>query len=104
VSGPAGVLDEAALRRILAETIAPLQAELAAIKAAEATSTPPLLTPEGFAQLLNVNVRTLRRLALAGDVPPGMRVGTKLVRWRRDVVERWLESCGQALSIRRRRA
>jgi excisionase family DNA binding protein len=103
MTGPVIVTDEA-LRRILTEALAPLQAELAAIKAARATPTSPLIGPAEFAQLLGVDVRTLRRLTLAGDLPPGIRVGPKLLRWRRDVVDRWLESGGRDLSIRRRRA
>jgi predicted DNA-binding transcriptional regulator AlpA len=98
------IVDEAALRRILADAIAPLQAELAAIKTAQATSTSPMLKPKEVARLLNVDERSLRRMALAGDIPPGVRVGSKLLRWPRAVIERWIESGGRDLSIRRRRA
>ena len=97
MTAPVVMIDEATLRRILAEEIAK------AIGPLKPTALPMMGAAE-LAQLLRVNVRTLRRMALAGDVPAGTRIGGKTLRWDRRVVSRWLESGGQDLSIRRRRA
>lgn len=101
MTGPVIVTDEAALRRIVAEALSPIIAEMAAIRAAQQTPAAPLMGPDELAKLLDVHPRTLHRMELAGDIPPAFRVGTKLVRWQRATIDRWLESGGRDLSIRR---
>src|SRR5262249_10257474 len=103
VTGPVIMIDEAALRCIVAEEVAKavdsMRVEIRL--ALKAPSTAPLIDPDEFAALLVVHPRTLHRMELAGDVPTAIRIGPKTVRWRRDVIDRWLESGGKALSIRR---
>jgi excisionase family DNA binding protein len=65
----------------------------------------PLLTDREVAELLVVKPDTVRRWAASGRLP-SVRLGGRLVRFRSDDVERWIE--GQAtngatrLSLRRR--
>jgi excisionase family DNA binding protein len=49
-----------------------------------------LLTAKDVAGLLNVDIRTLRRLRHLGDVPKPITVG-RVLRWRRRDLDRWLE-------------
>jgi excisionase family DNA binding protein len=49
-----------------------------------------LLTPEQFAELLQVAPRTLQRLRHLGEVPKPIEVGGSL-RWRKRDVDRWME-------------
>lgn len=49
-----------------------------------------LITQEQFAALLATNVRTLRRMAAAGTLPPSISL-TSRPRWRRSDVERFLK-------------
>ena len=103
-----GPIDEAGLRRALAEALAPIQAELAAMRAAQAAPQAPMVAPEEFAAMLGVHPRTLHRMELAGDVPPAIRVGAKTVRWHRAVVEEFIrtgrvDSQPDRLHIRRKR-
>ena len=49
-----------------------------------------LMTAKDVAGLLNVDIRTLRRLRHLGDVPKPITVG-RVLRWRRRDVDRWLE-------------
>jgi hypothetical protein len=101
MSAAVTILDEVALRRIVAEEVArliePLRAEI------KAAHQPPaaLMGPDELAKLLDVHPRTLHRMELAGDIPPAFRVGTKVIRWQRATLARWLESGGKDLSIRR---
>jgi predicted DNA-binding transcriptional regulator AlpA len=108
VTTPVIVVEDAALRRIVAEAIAPLVAELTAIRAAQLAPTSPLMGPDEFAKLLDVHPRTLHRMELAGDIPAAIRIGPKTVRWRRDMVDEFLrtgrvDSAPKTLSIRRSR-
>jgi len=48
-----------------------------------------LLTAEQLAQLLQMSLRSIRRKASDGELPPPIRLG-RLTRWRRDVIESWL--------------
>jgi len=50
---------------------------------------PQLLTAEQLAQLLQMSLRSIRRKASDGELPPPIRLG-RLTRWRRDVIESWL--------------
>ncbi len=49
-----------------------------------------LITQEQFAAILAVDVRTLRRMAAAGTLPPSISL-TSRPRWRRSDVERFLK-------------
>ena len=49
-----------------------------------------LMTAKDVAGLLNVDIRTLRRLRHLGDVPKPITVG-RVLRWRRRDIARWLE-------------
>lgn len=51
-----------------------------------------LLTREEVAALLRVHVRTLRRMALEGVIPPPIRIGERVIRWRRETLTTWLNA------------
>jgi excisionase family DNA binding protein len=48
-----------------------------------------LLTASQVASMLSVSRRQVWRLASAGILPGRVKIG-KLVRWRRDEIERWI--------------
>jgi excisionase family DNA binding protein len=48
-----------------------------------------LLTAADLARRLNCSERTVRRMRLAGHLPPAVRLG-KLVRWQPQAIERWI--------------
>lgn len=50
-----------------------------------------LLTAAQFADLLGVNVRTLRRLLARGTIPQPIRYNRRLVRWKRSVVKQYID-------------
>lgn len=54
-----------------------------------ATPSPVMLDVEGFAGLLGVSTRHVRRLVDAGKCPQPVRLGG-CVRWPRPAVERWI--------------
>jgi excisionase family DNA binding protein len=60
----------------------------AAVEASHAAPS-ALLTRDQLAELLQVDVRTLRRLELLGSIPNAIEIGG-LKRWRRADVDRWL--------------
>ena len=49
----------------------------------------PMLDLDGFAELLGVSARHVRRLVDAGKCPPPVKLGA-CVRWPRPVVEAWI--------------
>ena len=53
------------------------------------TTTAPMLDIDGFADLLGVSGRHVRRLVDAGKCPPPVRLG-KCCRWSRVVAEKWI--------------
>ena len=55
----------------------------------ETASTPQYLTPEAVAQMLRVSPSTVYRWAASDATMPALRVG-KTVRFRTDLLERWL--------------
>ena len=87
------VIDTTALRALVAEEV---QTQLAPIEGmlreALERAAPPhgnqLLTREEVAAFLRVDVRTLRRLVLANELPGPIRIGERIVRWRRKDIER----------------
>lgn len=48
-----------------------------------------MMTADELAQELQLNVRTLRRMRLAGELPEPLQFGTR-VRWRRADIEKWI--------------
>jgi excisionase family DNA binding protein len=58
-------------------------------KAASSNIAPHLLTALQVATMLGVSKRLIWRLAAAGFLPGRVKIG-KLVRWRRDEIERWI--------------
>lgn len=64
-----------------------------------------LVRPVAVARMLDVGVRTLWRWASDGTFPPpDVRVGTRVVRWRRETVDRWIEENTETPSNRHKRA
>lgn len=58
-----------------------------------ATASPAMLDVQGFAGLLDVSPRHVRRLVDAGKCPQPVRLGG-CVRWPRHVVDTWIaEGC-----------
>ena len=54
----------------------------------------PLMSSDQLAALLLVDLRTVQRWDSAGKIPGKVRLPGRLVRWRRDVIEKWLaEGC-----------
>jgi len=51
---------------------------------------PDLLTARQVAEQLSMSVRTLYRMAARGRAPRPVRLGRKLIRWRRRDVERYV--------------
>lgn len=49
-----------------------------------------LLTADDLAMLLRCSTRSIRRLADQGSVPRPVKIGG-LLRWSREVIERWIE-------------
>lgn len=49
----------------------------------------PVMTPDDVAAMLQINVRTLRRMRLAGELPEPLLFGTR-TRWRRADIEKWI--------------
>ncbi len=76
------VVEEAVIRRIVAEEIA---------KAMSASAMPKLVTRDEVATWLRIHPRDLRRLILAGEFPPGIQVGRRL-RWDRRTIGKWLDA------------
>ncbi len=80
------VVEEAVIRRIVAEEIA---------KAMPVSAMPKLVTRDEIATWLRIHPRDLRRLILAGEFPAGIQVGRRL-RWERRTLEKWLDSSAKS--------
>ncbi|WP_281546865.1 helix-turn-helix domain-containing protein [Pseudoalteromonas sp. PAR1] len=50
----------------------------------------PLLTPDDLAMLLGISRTSLWRLQQDEKLPEAIRLGPRMVRWRRESVEKWL--------------
>ncbi len=85
------VADESTLRRLVRQeierAIKPVLAALAHQDAGQAQELPELLTKQEVAALLRVDVRTLRRMVLAGEVPAPITISDRTDRWRRSTIE-----------------
>ncbi len=53
-------------------------------------TVPDLLTAQQVAERLMMSVRTLYRLVKRGRAPRPIRLGRKLIRWRRRDIERYV--------------
>lgn len=96
MTAPIALLDEAAIRKILGEELArQLDPILAAIKnAAPAAPADEPLSRTDLAALLGIGSRTLRRMELAGLLPPPIRASQRAVWWPRNVITAWLDAGG----------
>ena len=97
-SGALPVVDETLLVEVVESVVQrklePVQARLDALLArldGEAVEAEALLTAHDLAELLKCDRRTVRRLELSGEVPPGLRIGGSK-RWRAGEVRRWLDA------------
>lgn len=64
-----------------------------------------LLTAQGVAELLDVDVRTVWRMRDAGHIPQPLRIGRKVIRWRLAEVEKWIaDGCPACKPARAARA
>jgi excisionase family DNA binding protein len=53
-----------------------------------------LLDAQTLARLLSCSLRHVRRMDAAAELPAPLHVGSRLVRWRREEIERWIgEGC-----------
>jgi predicted DNA-binding transcriptional regulator AlpA len=73
---------------LLEQLVAGIDTLVTEMRAANAGPS-PLLTREEMAALVRVDLRTLRRLELAGDVPDAIHIGGAK-RWKRADVDSWL--------------
>jgi excisionase family DNA binding protein len=103
MTGPVIVTDETTLSRIVAEAVArevrTLRDSMKGMFESQVPET-GLMDPRQLAKYLDVNERTLRRMIRAGEVPAAVRIGTKILRWRRDAIDHWLESGAPPLRSR----
>ncbi len=51
---------------------------------------PEMLSPAQLAKRFNVTTRAIRKWEAEGVFPPGIRLGTRTVRWFPEVVEEWI--------------
>ena len=54
-------------------------------------AAPALMTQTDVAKLLRVTPRTLQRMVASGEFPPPIRISPGRSRWRRNVVDDWIE-------------
>lgn len=50
------------------------------------------LTVDDIATALQITRQAIWTLRRDGDFPPALRLGRRMIRFRRDAVERWIES------------
>jgi predicted DNA-binding transcriptional regulator AlpA len=49
-----------------------------------------LIDSNGVAKMLNVSKRHVERMAQLGDLPPPVRLGKRIVRWRVAEIQDWV--------------
>ena len=90
------VTDEATLRRLVAEevevAVRPILEAVAQRRGIRGKQRSELMTRPELADLLRVDARTLRRMVLAGEVPPPISIGDRTDRWRRSTLESFLRN------------
>ena len=57
------------------------------------TSTPILLTEKEAGKLLGFSIRTLQKWRIQGEGPPFVRISARAIRYRREDLDQWIESC-----------
>jgi predicted DNA-binding transcriptional regulator AlpA len=66
-----------------------------------AKSAPAMLDVQGFADVLGVSTRSIRRLVDAGKAPPPVRLSRRLPRWPKLVIEAWVQAgCPKIRTVR----
>jgi excisionase family DNA binding protein len=60
---------------------------------------PVYLTPAEVAEILKVHPRTVLRLAQQDATMPATRIGTRLVRFEKAALERWVNASGPARGL-----
>jgi excisionase family DNA binding protein len=53
---------------------------------------PAMLTVHDVARMLNCSIRHVARMTDAGLLPQPVKLGQKLRRWRREMIEEWLDN------------
>ena len=90
------VIDETTLRALMREEIErALQPVLDALahhgRARGGDGADDLLTRSDLLNLLKIDIRTLRRMVRAGEVPPPIILADRTHRWRRSTIESFLK-------------
>jgi predicted DNA-binding transcriptional regulator AlpA len=66
-----------------------------------AKSASAMLDVHGFAAMLGISTRQLRRLVDAGRVPPPVRFGRRCPRWPRPIADAWIaDGCPKIRTVR----
>ena len=86
-------LEGASLRQLLVIAIKELRGLRADARAAKPENS--LLTPDDLSELLKVDKRSLRRMALAGEIPQSVTVRGR-PRWRRKDIDIYIAKVGRA--------
>jgi predicted DNA-binding transcriptional regulator AlpA len=80
----------------------PVEAPLAAsvlgsgLNSTKSAITPLLLRRDEVARLINVAGRTFDRLVATNQFPPAdVRVGAKIVRWKKETISSWIDAGGK---------
>ena len=56
-------------------------------------SSPILLTEKEAGKILGFSIRTLQKWRIEGQGPHFIRVSARAIRYRREDLDRWIESC-----------
>ena len=60
----------------------------------------PFVDARALAEYFGVTVVTIRRWASSGTIPPGVRIGRRLVRWQLAEVEQHLHNSNRGIETR----
>ena len=55
-----------------------------------------LVDVRGLAKMLSISKREIERMAADGRLPPPIRLGKRMVRWRLETIRRWAEELEKA--------
>ena len=59
----------------------------------KSASSPILLTEKEAGKILGFSIRTLQKWRIEGQGPPFIRVSARTIRYRREDLDQWIESC-----------
>jgi excisionase family DNA binding protein len=94
------VVDEAMLRSIVAEEVSKaIGPVVAALQKQKKGAHEGFMSSSELASILNVDLRTLRRLREAGDIPAPIIIGDRMLRWPRSVIETWIRKKEQRFAL-----